>query len=469
MRILILNTLLLCSVGSYAQQRESNPKLDELRNEKNASVLKQKIKKLEEGTVEDMGLLIQYYGRDTAQRNPVIRKMVKKYPKDPMVQMQRLALYLDAGSPENTEAALESLLALVPDGNFDIDKTLVACAYAEEPNMDKVRKYLNAIDDPVFKVRSLMQVIDIIAGYSKAQALQFAAQEFASVKKLKDITEPSGPMKLDGPSTYYDYVNVYGKLLFANEQFDEAYKYTSEAYDNIKRRDGELMENYAFLSSLNGKYEEALPILSKSVKEGKLDPRYIEQVRKGYAKLNPDKDADAYIESLKNEFKGKIRKEVSKLLIDQPAPEFYVTDVNGKKVGLADFKGKTIVLDFWATWCGPCVESFPAMQMAVNHFEKDPNVKFLFIHTWENKPDPLTDATNFLAKRNYNFDLYIDPRDPVTKHSAAADAFKVDGIPAKFVIDPTGRIRFSVAGFSGKAEAAAEELVQMVEIARQGS
>ena len=154
-------------------------------------------------------------------------------------------------------------------------------------------------------------------------------------------------------------------------------------------------------------------------------------------------------------------------MIDEAAPAFSVTDVNGKKVSLSDFKGKTIVLDFWATWCGPCVESFPAMQMAANRYANDPEVKFLFIHCWENVADPLTDAKNFLSKRNYAFDLYMDPVDPGTKRSPAAAAFKVNGIPAKFIIDGKGRIRFSVSGFAGKAEAAAEEVVQMVEMARK--
>ena len=76
-------------------------------------------------------------------------------------------------------------------------------------------------------------------------------------------------------------------------------------------------------------------------------------------------------------------------------------------------------------------------------------------------------SKNFLSRHNYTFDLYMDPKDPSTRRSPAADAFKVDGIPAKFIIDGKGRIRFSVSGFSGKAEAAAEEVAQMVEMVRK--
>lgn len=453
-----------------AQQKpEANPKLQALQNEKDQTVLQQKIKALEEGTAEDLDLLIQYYDKDAANRNAIIKKLLKKYPQSQYAGMQRLKAFLNlsGGAPE-METLLQSMIRDYPNVNLDFEKSLVSSAYAEIPNTTKALGFINAIEDPIFKVRALSMTIDIIAAFDNKTALEIATKELEQVKKLKGQTAVSKPLKLDPKAAYDDYINTYGKLLFKADKNTEAYQYTAEAYNNIKDKDDELIENYAFLSSLNGKYEEALPVLANAVKEGKNEKRYIEQVRKGYAKLNPGKDVDAYIALLQKDFIDKIKTQVSKLMINEPAPDFTVTDVNGKIVSLADFKGKTIVLDFWATWCGPCVASFPAMQMAADRYAADPNVKFLFIHTWENVANPLADATSFLNKRDYKFDLYMDPRSPTTKRSAAADAFKVSGIPAKFIIDGNGKVRFKVSGFEGKNEAAAEEVVQMVEIARKG-
>lgn len=469
MKKMIFAACLLCSLSLTAQQKNADPKLDALKKEKDQTVLRQKIKTLENGSAEDMELLVRYYDKDAAKKAAVTKSLVKKYPQSQQATMLRLTPFLKVEGAGDMEKLLAAMLKDYPGINLDLEKTLVAAAYAEKPDLGKVRQYLNMVEDEVLRTRAVTQVVDIIAAYDNAAALQFSTGELDRAKQLKATTGPSKPMKLDPQTAYYDYINQYGKLLFNAGKNEEAYQYTTEAYQNIKNKDGALTENYAFLSSLNGKYEEALPILAKAVKEGKLEQRYVDQVRKGYAQLNPGKDVDAYIEGLQRDFKAKIRGEVVKLLVNIAAPDFYVTDVNGKKVTLADFKGKTIVLDFWATWCGPCVESFPAMQMAVNRYANDPDVKFLFIHTWENVKDPLTDAKNFLSKRKYGFDLYMDPRDSSTKRSAAADAFKVNGIPAKFVIDGNGRIRFDVSGFKGKAEAAAEELVQMVEIARRGA
>ena len=470
MKKIILVILMLSSLSMVAQQRQDaaiDSKLKALRKEKNVKVRQQKIKALENGTDEDLMLLIQYYDKNAAKKDALTKTLQKKYPQSQHARMMRMVSFLKLKGIPEMELHLQSLIRDYPNLNLDMEKSLLSSAYAEVPNASKVLEFTNSMKDPVFKIRGLIMAIEIMAAIDNAAALDLAAGELEEVKKIKGITGLSQPLKLDPKSTYDDYINTYGKLLFKAGKNDEAYKYTSEAYNSIEERDAELIENYAFLSSLNGKYKEALPVLAKAVKEGKFDQRYIEQVRKGYKALNPDKNEDAYIAELKAVFIEKIKSDVSKLMVNEASPNFSVTDANGKMVSLADFKGKTIVLDFWATWCVPCVESFPAMQMAVNKYANDPGVKFLFIHTWDNVKDPLTDAKSFLSKRNYKFDLYIDPRDPATKHSAAADAFKIDGIPAKFIIDGNGKLRFRVSGFEGKAEAAAEELTQMVEMARK--
>lgn len=470
MKKIILAILMLGSLRMVAQQREgtdADPKLQALKNEKNQTVLQQKIKALKNGTDEDLMLLIQYYDEDAAKKDAVTKVLLKKFPESPNTRMMRMTSFLKVKGNENMEILLQSMIKEYPNVNLDMEKSMLSSAYAEVPDATKVLQFTNSMKDSAFKLRALTMAIELMGAIDNTKALELAAGELEEAKKMKGKTTLSKPLKVDPKAAYNDYINLYGKLLFNAGKNDEAYQYTTEAYNNIKNRDGELIENYAFLSSLNGRYEEALPILATAVKQGKFEQRYIEQVRKGYATLNPGKDVEAYITELKKKFIDKIKMHVSKLMISEVAPNFTVTDVNGKVVSLADFKGKTIVLDFWATWCGPCVASFPAMQMAVNRYVNDPKVKFLFIHTWENDPNPLADAKNFLSKRDYKFDLYMDPRNPTTKHSEAADAFGIDGIPAKFIIDGQGKIRFKVSGFEGKNEAAAEEVVQMVEMARK--
>lgn len=176
----------------------------------------------------------------------------------------------------------------------------------------------------------------------------------------------------------------------------------------------------------------------------------------------------------KNSFYGKIvKKEIfPPSITNQPAPDFTLKDSEGNTVRLSKLRGKVVVLDFWATWCGPCKRSLPAMKMAVDKYKNDPDVAFLFIHTWENgSPEAACKtAEKYLNDNGFgDFHLVMDTKDPKTKVNNAVSAFGVKGIPAKFVIDKEGKIRFELTGFSGTNEDAVAELSEKIELARKAT
>ncbi len=143
-----------------------------------------------------------------------------------------------------------------------------------------------------------------------------------------------------------------------------------------------------------------------------------------------------------------------------PAPDFDLVNLKGEKVKLSDMRGKTVILDFWATWCGPCIRSFPGMKMAQEKYASNPNVEFLFINTFE-RVDPgqwKGHVQSFVDNRGFQF---LNP--PLDIGNQTALAYGVDGIPAKFCIDPNGNIRKKSTGFLGSSEAVYKEMVEWVE------
>jgi thiol-disulfide isomerase/thioredoxin len=160
-----------------------------------------------------------------------------------------------------------------------------------------------------------------------------------------------------------------------------------------------------------------------------------------------------------------MRKEVERQIISKPAAMFTLKDLDGNTVSLADYKGKTVILDFWATWCGPCKRSFPAMKLAVNKYKDDPTVKFLFIHTWEKEENATSNAKKYIDGQEFPFKVLMDLKDPETGLNKVVESYKVNAIPAKFVIDKYGNIRFELSGFSGGDDAAVEEITAMIELA----
>ena len=161
----------------------------------------------------------------------------------------------------------------------------------------------------------------------------------------------------------------------------------------------------------------------------------------------------------------KLRTDLAKEMINKPAPMFALKDLKGKTVSLADLKGKVIIVDFWATWCGPCKASFPGMQMALNKYKDNPNVKFVFIDTWEREENYLPGVKKFIADSKYTFNVLMDEKDNDGKQAKIVTAYGVEGIPTKFVLDGNGNIRFKHIGFSGGADELVDEVSIMIDMA----
>lgn len=147
-----------------------------------------------------------------------------------------------------------------------------------------------------------------------------------------------------------------------------------------------------------------------------------------------------------------------------PAPDFHMKDLNGKTVSLADYRGKVLVVDFWATWCVPCRESFPAVRMALDKYKGDTSVAFLFVDTRERMDDPAGAVRQFLSDSGYPFKVLLDPPgEPYYKQ------FGMAGIPTQFVIDGHGMVRFKHEGYDPRLtpEEAAAALSRMIEASRR--
>jgi peroxiredoxin len=149
--------------------------------------------------------------------------------------------------------------------------------------------------------------------------------------------------------------------------------------------------------------------------------------------------------------RDKVRDDLARLdLVGKPAPTLAVTDIEGKPVRLADLKGKYVLIDFWATWCAPCIADLPNLRKAYDTYH-DRGLEILSI-SLDETPEPVTD---FVQTRKVPWTQIHN----ATSTGDAVAAFGVNNIPAAFLIDPDGKIaRLDLRGEAlGKA---LEELIR---------
>jgi cytochrome c biogenesis protein CcmG/thiol:disulfide interchange protein DsbE len=115
---------------------------------------------------------------------------------------------------------------------------------------------------------------------------------------------------------------------------------------------------------------------------------------------------------------------------NKKAPDFSLTDLNGKGVEIKQFKGKVIFLNFWATWCGPCKKEMPSLEILHQQF-KGRNFVLLTISVDYEGIKPVQEL---IHKHQYTFPVLLDPK------GETLDLFEVKGIPTTFLIDKKGKI-----------------------------
>jgi cytochrome c biogenesis protein CcmG/thiol:disulfide interchange protein DsbE len=124
----------------------------------------------------------------------------------------------------------------------------------------------------------------------------------------------------------------------------------------------------------------------------------------------------------------------SKLEINSRAPDFRLKSLKGEDVNLIDFVGKTVILNFWASWCGPCREEMPVFQKKVNEFSEE-----LLILT-VNSQDSAEDAQLFLDELYLSLNVLLDDSGEVHKK------YLVRGVPTTYIVDPDGILRIHHVG-----------------------
>ena len=426
-------------------------------------------------TESDYGTLTQWYTRlkmkSTADSFTAIMK--EKFPNGTWKKQDLTNAIYKGKDGDSKKVAYEEYVSAYPPKEDDKQminylKSNIAAAYQKDKNYQALKMW--AKDLPIADKASLYNNSSWYMALAKEnlpeaklisyEATTWAKKEMLTPTEKKPDSYTKKEWNKQRKYTYGMYADTYAFILYNLDDYKNGFPYAKEAANINEFKNAEYNERYSQLLVKVTPAAIAKKEIEQFVKDGAASSKTKELLKELYvAEKKSDAGYSEYLAKLEMAAKEKRKEELAKTMINETAPKFNLKDLDGNDVSLDGLKGKVVVVDFWATWCGPCIASMPAMKTVQEKLLARDDVKFVFVDTWESVENKKQNAADFMTKNKYPFHVLLDDNDKVV-----AD-YKVNGIPTKFVIDKTGNIRFKSVGFGGNDDALIDEVSMMVDMA----
>ncbi len=349
--------------------------------------------------------------------------------------------------------------------------------FADAPDSSLVAGLQNFVDSDMLLLRQALYtfpgddylLITLLSYHLEkreyAQAERYALQVHepsaiqANFDKVDRLVKESGSMnafellfpKLISNMIQSGQVSPADSLMMYQFYYVDALKATSNwnAIDQLLLAHPELIGDERFFEILvqvdiaRGNYSRALNKLSVALADGKVSLAKLENTEQ-WGALPQQEGWQVLINQARLQREAALPQIRAAALANRkntPAPLFQYPDINGNIVRLEDFRGQIVILDFWATWCNPCMETMPVIDRWM-HTDMPSGVKVFSVNVWERDP---ASAKQLMQLRDYQMTYLAGDREASTR-------FGFEGIPYLCVIDQEGNLAWDHTGYSDDLE-----------------
>lgn len=427
----------------------------------------------------NFGAKIYSYIDKAEEADKVTNSILKKFPKGMKArQVAYEAIFNDeASSAKKAEKEYEGWLKKFPVNSFDskslgiYDQALssLSILFLKENNITDANKYIQKLESSTnYPIYANTIATTLLKDGKYKEALPILEKAYNLSLNAIQSTDPK--IKNSAISSRYSSLAaLYGKALAESGEI----KKSTDILQLLFKKSANSSTNPSTVLLLarnlakQGQELDGFLTLQNYVTSNEQNEEITKELQQVYNRLNKDQgDYNAYIDAINAQIKEQDLLTYKSEMIKKEAPNFSLLNREGKTVSLADLKGKVVVIDFWATWCGPCKISMPGMQAAANKFKDDKEVEFLFIDTWQREENYKELVDKFMEQNKYTFNVLFDEMKDKSKFTTTA--FGVKGIPHKVVIDKEGFIRFESSGGSADVNKIVNEFSTKIELAKKG-
>ncbi|MDD5582910.1 MAG: redoxin domain-containing protein [Candidatus Marinimicrobia bacterium] len=352
---------------------------------------------------------------------------------DSLFVQQALPIFNDVESENLKHLLNERLFPLVVDKEEEVYQS-VLMAVKESHNAMQYAMLANSVawknrDNKVLENRLFLLIEDAVKQcqtdeFIDALSIYLEERDYTPLEKIE--AEPQYRAMVLDTYAYY--------LMKMNRQ-EEALSIYQEILEEYE--DPEILINASKAQASLNRYQQAMESILKALRQAPAHPEALRLIYEyGESLSYPPSAIDSMVEKAVQEAREETERQLETIRIERPMPAFTLENIDGTILRSEDLKGKILVIDFFATWCGPCRRELPKLHQLYKTYREDDTVHFIVISTDEDR----SKVKPFLKENNYTFPVYYG--------NGLSDKLGVKGVPTIYIVDGDGTIRYEKRGYA---------------------